>query len=81
MDINEIANTLIRGEKAITFPLSIGYVTDVRDANGNHVLDIRGWGRIQYLDPKDDTKGAELQDAIAKWVVATLNKAWEDRKK
>lgn len=70
MTIKQIANTIIRGEKALVFPLKItqGWVSD---QNGNHVLDIRGWGYLQYAD---DDKGAELQDGIGEWVVETLNK-------
>jgi hypothetical protein len=76
-DIKEIANTIIRGEKAITFPLKINGGTWISDANGHHILDIRGWGFIQYLG-----EGAEeLQDAIANWVVETLNKDWENANK
>lgn len=72
MNIQEIANTIIRGEKAIVFPLQIhhGWVSD---QNGHHVLDIRGWGFLQYAG---DNAG-ELQDGIGEWVVATLNKEWE----
>ncbi len=70
MTIKQIANTIIRGEKALVFPLKItqGWVSD---QNSNHVLDIRGWGYLQYAD---DDKGAELQDGIGEWVVETLNK-------
>lgn len=76
MNIQEIANTIIRGEKAITFPLKItcGWVSDQK---GHHILDIRGWGFIQYLG-----EGAEeLQDGIGQWVVDTLNKEWENKLK
>lgn len=75
IDIKKIADTLIRGEKAITFPLKItmGWVSD---QNGHHILDIRGWGFIQYLG-----EGAEkLQDDIGQWVVDTLNKEYESNK-
>lgn len=68
IDIKKIANTLIRGEKAITFPLQIhsGWISD---SKGHHILDVRGWGFIQYLG-----EGAEqLQDDIGQWVVDTLN--------
>ena len=70
MTLKEIKNTIIRGENALKFPLRVdsGWVSD---ANGNHILDIRGWGYLQYAD---NGKGAEIQDAIAKWVVDTLNK-------
>ena len=72
MTIHDIANTVIRGEKALVFPLK---VTDgwVSDQQGHHVLDIRGWGFLQYAD---GDKGAELQDGIGEWVVKTLNDAF-----
>jgi hypothetical protein len=73
MNIQEIANTIIRGEKAIVFPLQIhsGWVSD---QNGHHILDVRGWGFLQYADKN---LGAELQDGIGEWVVATLNAEYE----
>lgn len=72
MTIHEIANTLIRGEKAIVFPLKEPVAGMIHDQEGNHILDIRGWGRLQYHE-----KGEELQDGIAAWVVKTLNAAYE----
>lgn len=74
MDIHEIAGTIIRGEKALVFPLKVeeGYVSDQLD---HHVLDIRGWGYLQYAE---NDKGTELQDGIAEWVVSTLNYAYEN---
>jgi len=70
MELKEIVGTIIRGEQALKFPLKItnGWVSD---ANSNHVLDIRGWGYLQYAKPEG--RGAELQDAIGDWVVKTLN--------
>lgn len=70
MTIQEVAKTMIRKEPAIKFPLKMGYAGDVWDAKSNRVLDIRGWGHLQYAD---DGKGAELQDSIGAWVVETLN--------
>lgn len=69
MTLQEIKNTIIRGHPALKFPLRVdsGWFSD---ANGHHVLDMRGWGYLQYAD---DDKGAEIQDAIANWVVETLN--------
>ena len=57
MNIKEIANTIIRGERAIVFPLQIhsGWVSDQL---GHHILDIRGWGFLQYAE---NEKGAELK--------------------
>lgn len=34
-----------------------------------HILDVRGWGRLQYLD-----NSMKIQDTIGKLVVDTLNK-------
>lgn len=78
MNILEIAKTKIRGEDAIKFPLKLDFGGWVSDANGNHVLDIRGWGHIQYAE---GNKGAEIQDGIAEWVVKSLNEAWEKENK
>jgi hypothetical protein len=38
------------------------------DANNNHVLDIRGWGRIQYQE-----NGMAKQDAFGRFVTKLLN--------
>lgn len=40
----------------------------LHDAEGNHICDIRGWGRLQYM--KD---GDKLQDKIGDWVAAAIN--------
>ncbi len=69
MTLDEIKNTIIRGENALKFPLRTDYGR-ITDANGNHILDMRGWGYLQYAD---DDMGAKIQDSIAEWVVATLN--------
>ncbi len=69
MTLKEIVGTIIRGEQALKFPLKRGMAGDVWDANSGRVLDIRGWGRLQY-----HADGAKLQDAIGDWVVETLNK-------
>ena len=73
MTIEEIASTVIRGEKALVFPLKedagTGWITDQL---GHHVLDVRGWGYLQYHE-----KGEELQDGIIAWVIETLNKEFE----
>lgn len=67
MTIEEILKTKIRGEAAIKFPLSIDWGR-ITDADGNMVLDVRGWGHYQYHE-----KGQEIQDTIGQWVVDTLN--------
>jgi hypothetical protein len=43
----------------------------VRDANNERVLDIRGWGRIQYIDPS-----GKLQDEVGQHVATTLTSYW-----
>jgi hypothetical protein len=40
----------------------------MHDANSNHILDIRGWGRIQYYENAED-----VQDKLAKWVEDAIN--------
>lgn len=71
MELKEIVATIIRGEQALKFPLKI-YCGMVHDANSHHVLDIRGWGNIQYHS--DGREAAEkLQDSIGDWIVKTLN--------
>lgn len=43
----------------------------IYDGDDRHVLDVRGWGRIQYMD------GAEaLQDAAGERIVSILNEHW-----
>jgi len=44
------------------------YGTMIFDADNNHVLDIRGWGRLQYI--KD---GASIQDAIGYFIAEAIN--------
>lgn len=76
MDIHEIANTIIRGEKCLVFPLRYegGYIVDTE---GQMILQMRGWGYLQYAE---DDKGADLQDEIADWVVKTLNEKFLEAK-
>lgn len=54
--------------------------TQILDANGTRMLDVRSWG---YLTggaalnlPKEEA--ASIQDAMAARVVAILNKHWND---
>ncbi len=72
INIKQVAETIIRGKKAITFPLK-NHSGWISDQNGHHILDIRGWGFLQYAD---NDQGAELQDSIADWVVKALNEAY-----
>lgn len=77
LTIKQIKETIIREEHALVFPLKYdcGYIWD---SAGHMVLQMRGWGYIQYLDQGE--KSEELQDSIVDWVVRTLNKAEEDTK-
>jgi hypothetical protein len=43
----------------------------IRDAHGEKVLDVRGWGRIQYIDNAE-----KLQDAVGERVAAILTRHW-----
>lgn len=45
----------------------------VYDASGHRVLDIRGWGRIGYMDAPE-----ALQDAAGEWVTELLTRHWRD---
>ena len=56
----------------IEAPVKIGFQTDIRDANGDYVCDIRGWGRLQYYE-----RGDELQDKMAKFVEDAINEKLE----
>lgn len=42
------------------------------DSEDNHVLDIRGWGRIQYMDDSETR-----QDKFGDYVAEILTKAYE----
>jgi len=42
--------------------------TRVTDEEHNHILDIRGWGRYQYM--KD---GEKIQDAVGQFIVDAIN--------
>lgn len=74
INIVSLADTLIRGERAITFPL-INHNGWISDQKGHHILDVRGWGFFQYAD---NGKGAEMQDDLGDWVVASLNWMYEE---
>lgn len=45
-----------------------GYAGMIHDADGNHIADIRGWGRLQYMENPE-----ELQDGILAWLVEAIN--------
>lgn len=54
------------------FPLKLEHIQTVTDQLGNHIIDLRGWDRLQYHE-----NGAQLQDGIGEWIVATLNEAYK----
>lgn len=72
IDIEQICKEIIRGEPAVKFPLKLAHGTWISDANGGHVIDIRGWGKLQYHEQGVDY-AANIQDSFAIWVVETLN--------
>ncbi len=57
-------------KKVIDFPVRYdNYGTSIFDESNNQILDIRGWGRLQYSDNAE-----ELQDSIGKFVADAINK-------
>jgi hypothetical protein len=40
----------------------------ILDADGNHVLDIRGWGRLQHVED-----GTAIRDSIGYFVAEAIN--------
>lgn len=57
--------------KLIVGPVRARYA-NIYDAEGQHICDIRGWGRIQYFKNPEET-----QDKIADWVAAAINEKLE----
>ena len=56
----------------IEFPVKYDpYGICILDSKNNKVLDVRGWGRIQYLDHPEDR-----QDEIGKWLELIMNDSW-----
>ena len=56
-----------------------GYIFDaegemVSDEAGQHITEIRGWGRISYMDNPET-----LQDAVGELVAEALTKFWEQK--
>jgi len=48
------------------------------DAENNHVADVRGWGRLQYLGEK---KGLFIQDSMGYAIAESLTREWRAYKK
>ncbi len=44
----------------------------MHDAEGNHICDIRGWGRIQYYENAE-----AIQDKMADWIAEAINEKLE----
>lgn len=56
-----------RPKQLIAGPVKATYQM-IHDAEGNHICDIRGWGRLQYFE-----SGDLLQDKITQFVVDAIN--------
>ena len=65
MKINELANAKANISKPVSFDEDSQMIFD---ADGKHLLDIRGWGWIQYK-----TNGSEIQDSIGKYIAECIN--------
>lgn len=53
----------------IDFPVKYEpYGTCILDKNNSKVLDVRGWGKISYMDHPE-----ERQDAIGEWIAELIN--------
>ena len=66
MDLRE-NNNLLR--ETIAFPVRYDkHQQTIRDSRGMMVCDIRGWGKIQYMN-----KAVERQDAIGEKIASLLN--------
>ena len=74
IDIQEIADTMICGKKAIMFPLEI-HGGRIIDSSGRMIAEVRGWGWIQYID--HGPKAEKFQDDLGQWIVKSLNEAYE----
>lgn len=59
-------------KRLIVGPVKVLGDISIWDAESTHILDIRGWGRLQYYEG-----GEELQDKIAAWVAAAINEKLE----
>lgn len=54
-------------EKLIVGPVT-SYCGMMHDAEGSHILDVRGWGRLQYFE-----NAQQLNDSIEAWLVEAVN--------
>lgn len=46
--------------------------------SGNLALQVRGWGRIQYLETEHDN--GEIQDQVGQLIAEALSKYWDENK-
>lgn len=76
MNLAELAALDLGHEKNIVFPLKHNAAGWICDANASHIMDIRGWGRIQRR-----SDGGQIHDAIAEQVVKILNEWYENNSK
>lgn len=58
-------------KRLIVGPVKATYA-GVWDAEGHHILDMRGWGRLQYFE-----NGDQIQDRLAEYVAAAINEKLE----
>lgn len=59
-----------RIKETIKFPVKYEpYGTCILDNENHKVIDIRGWGRIVYMDHPE-----ERQDEIGEWLAELMNK-------
>lgn len=71
MDVRD-KNRLVR--ETVEFPVRYdNQQQTIRDSRGMMVCDIRGWGRIQYMN-----KSVERQDAIGETIAKLLNELRTD---
>ena len=69
-DINLVMDTIM-------FPVSYYSGTQmIFDSNEEIVLDVRGWGRIQYL-PEPEKR----QDSIGEFIADAMNEKWRKYEK
>lgn len=47
------------------------------DKDNNHILDIRGWGRLSNMYYGEEEKAVEAQDFISRWVADAINEKLE----
>lgn len=75
MTIKDIKKQFPLAFDTLKFPLKYDeHGQMIFDADNDHVLDIRGWGSIQYMD-----QPFERQDQIGKMIVEVLNTLYQNQ--